>query len=70
MLNENSYNDYKVMVGKNEVKSIHGYFKLLPLQISGGSMGNHASHHLGIRYISTELTCSMKVYKYISGKHY
>jgi hypothetical protein len=38
MLNEKWYDDYKVMAGKNEVKNSHGYFKLLPLQISGGSM--------------------------------
>jgi hypothetical protein len=69
MLNEKWYNDYKVMVGKHEVESIHGYFKLLPRQISGRSRGNHVNHHLEVRYVSADLTCSMKVHKYISGKH-
>lgn len=34
MLNKNWYNDYKMLVGKNEVESVHGYLKLLPLKIS------------------------------------
>jgi hypothetical protein len=46
MLNENWYNDYKMMVGKNELESIHGYLKLLPLIISEGSHGNHTKHLL------------------------
>jgi hypothetical protein len=59
-----------VMAGKNEVKNSHGYFKLLPLQISGGSMWNHANNHLTVINISAEIMCSIKVHRHVCGNHY